>query len=149
MPKRPKGEKRPADVFGKAVHVIRIATSINLLQTIVVVSLLSSFIQAHAQSNSIATATSTEGEGLRLCWNHFAQSYATKTCEPAESVITAAFGKCMSAQEQYREALISAAQLSESGAREFIDGYRAGGREHMASVILDARSMSGSCQNSK
>jgi hypothetical protein len=26
MPRRPKGEKRPADVIGNAVHVMRIAT---------------------------------------------------------------------------------------------------------------------------
>jgi hypothetical protein len=26
MPRGPKGEKRPADVFGNAVHVMRIAT---------------------------------------------------------------------------------------------------------------------------
>lgn len=149
MPKAPKGETRPANVLGKAAHVIRIATRINLLQTIVVVIFLSSLNDAHSQSNQISTAAPAEREGLRLCWNHFAQSYAIKTCEPAESVIMAVFGKCMNVQEQYRESLISAAQLSESGAREFIDGYRAGGREHMASVILDARSMSGSCQNSK
>jgi hypothetical protein len=36
MPRRPKGEKRPADVIGNAVHVMRIATGEiedNLTQT--------------------------------------------------------------------------------------------------------------------
>ena len=32
MPRGPKGEKRPADVIGNAVHVMRIATKIHTVK---------------------------------------------------------------------------------------------------------------------
>ncbi|ALK10757.1 hypothetical protein BVIR_2995 [Blastochloris viridis] len=33
MPRGPKGEKRPADVIGNAVHVMRIASATTKIQT--------------------------------------------------------------------------------------------------------------------
>jgi hypothetical protein len=118
-----------------------------VLRAIVAASLIGGLTQAHAQSDiaGAGKALAAERNELRECWNAAAQLYATKTCEPAESIIVAAFGKCMLVEGRYRKALIAKAALSENGAREFISGYRAGGREHMASVILDARSATGRC----
>lgn len=104
-------------------------------------------VPAHGQSDlaTLMKSLNTERNDLRECWNAAALFYATKTCEPVESIINAAFGRCMLVEETLRKALVAKTQGMENGFREWIAGYRSGGREHMASVILDARAASGRC----
>jgi hypothetical protein len=115
---------------------------------IMVATFVACSIPAHAQSDfaSLMKSLDVERNDLRECWNAAAQFYAAETCEPSESVINAAFGKCVPVETTLQKAVVSKAPSMENSFRDWIAGYRSGGREHMASVILDARANTARCK---
>jgi hypothetical protein len=68
--------------------------------------------------------------------------FAVQTCEPASTVVDAAYGACRSQEKAYADATI---KLGGHGAEQAISTAKQEVRQKLLSIVLDARIKSGRC----
>jgi hypothetical protein len=94
-----------------------------------------------------------ERHELLTCWTETAVLYASKTCDSAEVVVNAAFGKCLPQENKVRSNIVAKVpamgkpSLSDgkSGVESFMEGVRSGARPIILSAIFDKRVEQGHC----
>jgi hypothetical protein len=111
---------------------------------------------APAETDMDRIVSRSERRELLTCWTDSAVLYAGKTCEPADMIVNAAFGKCLQREKQLRDAVVARAPYmgrpylsGGSGVESLIEGFRHGARPIMLSAILDKRVELGLCARTK
>jgi hypothetical protein len=113
-------------------------------------------------SDRVIEATTQQIDELLDCWKNTVATYAVETCEPANAVVNAVFGKCVAQEGKWRDAAL-AYSLSELRGRQteevirnatqdftrnILKGMRSSVRPFMLSAILDKRAELGHCKTS-
>src|SRR5271166_1438427 len=65
-----------------------------------------SFIPASAFGDSMFTKARPQGLALAHCYRTNVVKFATETCEPASTVLEAAYGECLHEEKDYVDAVI-------------------------------------------
>ena len=85
-------------------------------------------------------------ENMLICFDFVAIKFAVQTCEPAETVVQAAYGACHTVEEEYVATVMKNADLSREAV---MDGLSEGKRQLsqvLLATVLKARIDSGRCQ---
>ena len=101
--------------------------------------------QAQNETDKVMKAIAPQRRELLACWANTAALYASKTCESADMVVRAAFGKWAPEERRAREALLVQVPKLGSMVDAVIDGFRDGGWPIMLSAIFDKRVQLGHC----
>ena len=83
---------------------------------------------------------------LLRCWVDTAHIYARNTCEPADTIVDAVFGKCLPYENALGDALVATAPAGKgSGVEAYLDGARSSGRKIILATALDDRASRKNC----
>jgi len=85
-------------------------------------------------------------EAMLLCFDVASIKFAVQTCEPAETLVEAAYGTCRSQEEAYAEAIVKNTGASRDAVIEGLAEGKRRLRQTLLGTVLKARIESGHCQ---
>jgi hypothetical protein len=132
MPRGHKGEKRPK------------ARLVFLTAALSLAPIHASFGQN--ETERFFAKSAPQSEALGDCYRTQSVRYATSTCEPAATVVDAAFGSCTTQQRAYIEALVkNGGPTFLSIAEGIVAKVKVDIRQFLLAKVVEARLAAGRC----
>jgi hypothetical protein len=95
-------------------------------------------------ANALAKAQ-REKDAMLLCFDFASVKFAVQTCEPAETVVEAAYGTCREQERVYVDAVVKNMGISRAAVMGGLSQGKQGLRQSLLAVVLKARADSGRC----
>jgi hypothetical protein len=105
------------------------------------------FTGALGETRKAPYAPEPEKTAMLLCFDVASIKFAVQTCEPAETVVDAAYGLCRSEEKAYEDAIVKGTGATREAVRDGIAEAKRGQlRQTLLGTALKARIDSGHCQ---